>query len=168
MDYDEFINSLVDNKWIKEDKNNICLADVHSIILPCEINKLCSLYSILRNPEDTVWFYSLDDYIGSSKSEFEWNYFEKNSLECAINESQRKDILNFWGNHIPFGASVVNGYSYIAFRSTDKAIVIGNEPEYEDSATPVAQSIERFFDLCISTIYKKDLNSPISYFLGLN
>jgi len=100
-----------------------------------------------------------------SDSEFEWNFFEKSSLECAMDESQRVEVLSFWMEHIPFCASVADGYSYIAFRLSDGAVVLGTEPEYEESAKVISNSMENFFELFVSAI-RSHADGMMARFLG--
>ena len=66
---------------------------------------------------------------------------------------------------MPFGASVADGYSYIAYRMEDGAVVLGNEPEYEESARLIASSLEEFFKNFIQAVHGKP-NELLDRFLG--
>jgi hypothetical protein len=162
----QFVETLSNRGWIREMNPDAQLIEVLPVKLPHQIEVLCSQYISLRNIDDTVWFYSKLDYNGVSDSEFEWNFFEKNSLECVVNEIQRASVLNFWEKHIPFCASVIDGYSYIAFRHHDGVIIYGREPEYEDSAKIIANSIEDFFEIFLSSIHG-GANKIMNQFLGI-
>lgn len=88
MNAAQFVEVLSKNGWVRETNPSAQAMEVSSVELPHGIEELCSKYSALQNSDDTVWFYSKLHYSGISDSEFEWNFFEKNSLECVINESQ--------------------------------------------------------------------------------
>jgi len=167
MNAAQFVKALNDSGWVRETNQDVQVTKASSVKLPHEIEVLCSTYSILQNPDETVWFYSKLDYNDAGGSAFEWNFFERSSLECALDESDRASVQDFWAKHIPFGASVADGYSYIAFRLSDGAIVSGNEPEYEDSATVVAASMESFFELFVSSIRGR-ASGVIARFLGIH
>ena len=155
MNATEFINTLIHSGWIKEGGGVAHIINPPEIKLPPEIEALCSQYNVLRNSGDTAWFYSMQDYSTEGESAFEWNFFEKSSLECAVNEHQKLSVLKFWHEHMPFGASVADGYSYIAYRMEDGAVVLGNEPEYEESARLIASSLEEFFKNFIQAVHGK-------------
>jgi thiol-disulfide isomerase/thioredoxin len=165
----EFVEALSNSGWVRETNLDAQTTKISCVKLPHELEMLCSQYSTLTNPDETVWFYSKLDYDESSDSAFEWNFFEKNSLECVLNESQRVSVLDFWANHIPFCMSVADGYSYIAFRLSDGSIIFGNEPEYEESAIVIADSIGDFFELFISSIHGSTNQAQmIARFLGIH
>ncbi|WP_436897925.1 hypothetical protein [Acinetobacter gyllenbergii] len=149
MDASQFVDALVNIGWVKEFVEIVKEEKVIDNKLPSEIEELCSKYSVLRNKDDTFWFYSEFDYVSAGDSAFEWDFFEKNSLECSVNDVQKSHVLNFWRAHLPFGVSVVNGYSYVALRIEDGVVVIGVEPEYEDSAKVIAKSLEDFYELFV-------------------
>ena len=116
--------------------------------------KLITSYFSCSNLSDDVWFLSWADFSGESDSSFLWNEFEIQSLDAAMNELQRNQVTKFWSQHIPFLISVRSGYSYIAIsieESTFGKIVLGNEPEYEETIM-LSDSLEDFFKLCSDSI----------------
>ena len=162
-----FIDALLDSGWIKEGENLACAEKVAEANIPHEIAALCSQYSALRNPDETIWLYSIQDYAGFSDSGFEWDFFEKSSLECALDAQQKRAVQIFWREHVPFGASVADGYAYLAYRWADGAIVMGSEPEYENSAEWIADSLTAFFEL-FAAFAREKAEGPIGRFLGQN
>jgi hypothetical protein len=156
----KYIEELVKKDWIlykdsssmEYNLNNIAkgkLKGIDNIYLDFLMN-----FNVLSNKEKTVWFNSLKDYSNSinNDTQFSWNDFEIESLDCAEGEDEEKEILKFWSIHLPFLLSVKNGYSYLAIVIEGKSkgeIVYGREPKYKDIKT-VANSLEDFMELQLS------------------
>ncbi|TDP91710.1 hypothetical protein EDF62_2329 [Leucobacter luti] len=97
-----------------------------------------SSFSLLSNPDDTVWFLSCDDYSGSTNSAFAWNEFEQLSTQAATTDAEAAAISRFWKHHLPILLSVRGGYEYLAVRD-DGAVVHGTEPEFEEADVVCSQ-----------------------------
>ena len=111
------------------------------------IDFICS-YSQLINKDETTWFLSYKDYIKSDDdTDFSWNDFEQQSIECADDDNDLlHEINNYWTTHIPFIISVDGEYQYIAIgtgKNNLGKIFHGIEPEYEDS-TCIANNLSEF------------------------
>lgn len=145
MRAEDFVEALVKLGWTREVDEDARNMDLRELVLPKDVDLLSRGYSLLSNARDTSWFYSRADYAGASDSGFEWDFFRKNSLECALDVVQAEAVRKFWSEHFPFAASVADGYAYLAMRLSDGAIVFGDEPEYEASARVIAGSMSDFF-----------------------
>jgi len=99
------------------------------------------------SPDETTWFLNAADYAGSGQPAFEWNAWERLSLETAGSDEEWSDSIRaFWAVHVPFLMSVRGRYSYVALALAGDnagAVVHGCEPEFED-VTVVARSIDAF------------------------
>jgi hypothetical protein len=118
---------------------------------PNELRELVRSFTTCTNPQENIWLLSIVDYLGQSDSAFSWNEFERESLEVA-GPNEITTIKNFWSAHLPFIMSVKNGYAYIAVALSGKnsgSVVIGNEPEYENTSK-LSSNLTEFFDLFIS------------------
>ena len=125
-------------------KNDIYTIESNDINLPKELFDLCSRFSFLSNSQENSWIYSVDYYKSKLDVAFEWDFFQKSSLECAMNSAQTEEINLFWQNQVPFMASVKSGYSYISYSKSNGSIWTGTEPEYEESAEQICASLEEF------------------------
>ena len=143
MTVHDFIAALQAQGWALQP----AAAAVHNAALPLnlpgDLHALCAAHGGLHNAAQTVWLYSLSDYADLAESAFEWNVFERLSLDAAMNEADRQCVQQFWQTHIPFAASVAGDYAYLALRS-DGAVVCGHGPEFEASAEHVAASLSDF------------------------
>lgn len=105
-------------------------------------------YHSISSKDDTTWFICGNDYLDESDDAFKWNEFEIMSLEAAEgDEVWKKDIRDWWSNKLPFIMSVKSGYSYYAidFGNNKGAIVMGQEPEFEE-ASVVARNFDDFLE----------------------
>ena len=94
-------------------------------------------FETIINPEETVWFNSIEVFNGETDTDFAWNAFEQISLEALEGDDEEiQDILDFWDNQIPILLSVKE-YEYLAICLTDEnygTIVHGVEPELEETS----------------------------------
>ena len=161
MSNDDFIQEIVKHGWKKDD---ISFVETNNINLPKEIFDLCSKFSFLSNSQENSWIYSVDYYKSKLDVAFEWDFFQKSSLECAMNSKQIEEINLFWKNQIPFAASVKSGYSYISYNKSDGSIWTGTEPEYEDSAEEICASLEEFKVIVIEHLNGVKINPLLEDF----
>lgn len=167
MDHIQFINGLIEYNWRFEKsqmKRDIISEDIVKEKLskcPGPFLEFVEYFDLLANAEDNIWLISIKDYFKEDNEEgFSWNELELQSLEYS-DEQEKKDVTEFWSNHLPFMMSVKNDYSYvaIALNGEDKGqIVTGSAPEYEDTVT-LANSLEGFFEKYISAL-KGELDVP--------
>jgi hypothetical protein len=100
------------------------------------------------DPEQRAWLLTCADFEGRSGSAFTWDAWERLSLSAARGDApERKAIRAFWDRHLPVALSVRSGYAYLALRLTDGAVVLGCEPEFEESPERVCPT---FSDLLTS------------------
>ena len=152
--------------------------DLQPIILPAPIKNIIDAlpeiyidflkkFKLFENPSGQFWFLMLEDYEGTSDSEFLWNEFEKQSLDAALDKSDFDKISGFWQNHIPIAISVKNGYAYLAIKICDidaGAIVCGNEPEYEEVVT-ISPSLASLFEMLVDHVTGKITNPQLNKIL---
>jgi hypothetical protein len=106
------------------------------------VNFLSSFASLVRSDQG-AWFLSKDDYLGKSGSAHRWNQVEVDCLSGSNNDlTWQAEIRSFWDKHCPIGLQVVGRYSYVAIRQ-DAVVVIGAEPEYENT-NELAPSFSEF------------------------
>lgn len=173
---DNYIDTLIKHNWLF--KNNDKIIDRVQANNYAE-NKLEKVddsffsfineYKLLTNESDDVWFIPINEYSIKTKDEdeFSWNDFEIESLEYADDEDEKKEITNFWNNHLPFLFSVKDGYSYIALiidGENKGKIAHGREPEYEDIEI-VSDSFDEFRKSHIAYLKDGKQNSFLSNFL---
>ncbi len=103
----------------------------------------------LKNSGDTTWFLCADDFKVQPDDAFQWNEWERISLESAEHDAAwAHEITEFWDNHLPILLSVHDGYSYYAISMQDGSIVQGEEPEFE-VCTKAANSLDEFMQKVI-------------------
>lgn len=103
----------------------------------------------LTSPDDTVWFLCAKDFATQSEEAFQWNEWERLSLESSGNDAEwEKEIRGFWDAHLPVVMSVRDGYSYYAIAIKDGSVVYGSEPEFEECET-IADSFKDFLSKII-------------------
>ncbi|ARU04503.1 hypothetical protein CCO03_07270 [Comamonas serinivorans] len=113
-------------------------------MLPAALHAFCAAHGGLQNPAQTVWFYGLADHAGQSDAAFSWDFAQRLSLDAAVSEADTWAVRTFWQAHTPFAASVAGDYAYLALRH-DGAVVVGQGPEFEESAEWLADSLPAFF-----------------------
>lgn len=105
---------------------------------------LISGLNVLMSEDETTWFLCCKDFCEQGENAFQWNEWEKISLESAEDDEEwKKEISAFWDTHFPIVMSVKDGYSYYAMSMEDGAIVYGCEPEFEECET-VAECFDDF------------------------
>ena len=145
----QFIPSLQTLGWVAQPASAVAQTACLPVYLPSELQALCAAHGGLHNVAQTAWFYSLGNYAGQAGSAFEWDFFERMSLDAAMSEHERQVVRAFWQAHLPFAASVSGDYTYLALRE-DGAVVCGIGPEFEASAEVVAKALPSFCDRFIA------------------
>ncbi len=155
---EEYIKALIQNGWLfKKPENKLEKLNLSGYAndrlqhLESSFINFTTLYDILANAADDVWYIPLNHYSPDFINDegFAWNEFEIQSLEYADSDEERKEISSFWENHLPFLYSVKDGYAFIAIilKGEDKGkIVFGREPEYEDVEL-IANSFKEFLKM---------------------
>ena len=161
MSNDEFIQEILKHGWRK---NDISTIESNDLDLPKELFELCSKFSFLSNSQENSWIYSIDYYKSKLDVAFEWDFFQKSSLECAMSPKQIEDINSFWNKNIPFAASVKVEYSYISYNKDNGSIWIGMEPEYEESAEEICTTLDEFKNIVIDHLNGKISNPLLENF----
>ncbi len=120
-------------------------------IIPKDYLEFLKSFESIHNPEETVWFNSINDFNEKSNSDFKWNEFENLSREWSEDDEEELKIIDkFWNEHIPILMSVKNQYEFLAINITKSnygKIFHGKEPEFENVSE-----------------YCKDFNELISLF----
>ena len=140
----QFIQALQALGWVAQPASAVPQSAALPVSLPSELQALCAAHEGLHHAAQTAWFYSLGDYAGLAGSAFEWDFFERMSLDAAMSAHERQSVQQFWRAHVPFAASVAGDYAYLALRD-DGAVVRGIGPEFEASAELLAHSLPQFF-----------------------
>lgn len=97
----------------------------------------------MMNADETTWFLCANDFDMQSDEAFQWNEWEKISLESADGDKEWKSkIKSFWDNHLPIIMSVKGCYSYYAVSMDDGSVVKGAEPEFEECEVAAGSFIE--------------------------
>lgn len=81
-------------------------------------------------------------HIGIDK---QWNVL----FHCRFFIKNENDITSYWNNNLPIIMSVDGEYSYYAINIESGNVVIGYEPEYEDSSV-VAEDFNTFINRVVS------------------
>jgi len=98
----------------------------------------------LAGGDEKVWFLCAEDYDTHIDHAWQWNEWERLSLESAEgDESWTDEIKAFWDDHLPIVLSLRDGYAYYAISMADGAVVYGAEPEFE-ACRQVAGSFMEF------------------------
>jgi hypothetical protein len=147
----KLIQTLVEHGW--KIKTTAAPFDLPSFIkdrysrLPVEVGEILADLEECISPDEKSWLLCLPDFCGSNEAAFDWNEFEKQSLQTAENdEAWKSEIVHFWNHHFPIYISVRDGYEYAAISLIDNTygqVVSGREPEYEETTT-VAGSFSQF------------------------
>ncbi|GGE50205.1 hypothetical protein EV200_109157 [Pedobacter psychrotolerans] len=164
----KFTNILIACNWrFEETQVKINTATAQDMVkerlskTPSSFLEFVEYFDLLANAEDNIWFISIKDYLKENNGEgFSWNEFELQSLEYSDGQ-EKKDVIKFWNDHLPFMMSVKSDYAYVAIvlNGEDKGqIVTGNKPEYEDTVT-LANSLEEFFEKYV-LVLKGQLEEP--------
>ena len=92
----------------------------------------------------------MDGYSPKDENEWQYNEFERISLEAADGDERwTEQIQNFWNGHFPIVMSVRDGYAYYAIRIADGSVVSGAESEFEETEV-AAESFGEFLQKVIS------------------
>ena len=92
--------------------------------------------------DEKAWLLAPPDFAGNPSGAYAWNEWELQSLVAAADDDEwRAGIQAFWDRHFPILMSVKSGYAYFAIDRESRAIVVGEEPEFEEAA-PIAPDME--------------------------
>ncbi len=106
--------------------------------------------NVLMSGDETIWFLCCKDFYEQDENVFQWNEWERISLESAEDDAEwGKAITAFWDSYFPIVLSVKDGYSYYAISMGDGAIVYGSEPEFEE-CRKIADSFDDFLKMIIN------------------
>ena len=116
-----------------------------------EVLDLVSTIRAAVNADETAWILSTADYHGTSASAFAWNEWERLSLSAADDDEKWKgEIRGFWDRNFPLVMSVKSGYAYFAVERATSAVVVGEEPQFEEPHR-IATSVSEFFQMITKT-----------------
>lgn len=143
-----FVKYMKESGWeveLFEDENtylsNIITARYTNI--PKQWLEFIKTVKCMMNAEETIWFLCANDYEIQSEDAFQWNEWEKLSLESADGDTEWESrIKAFWDDHLPIIMSVKGGYFYYAVSMKDGAVVRGAESEFEECEAAAASFTE--------------------------
>ena len=123
--------------------------------LPADVaDFLCNFDSVI-SPDQKAWLITWLELSGESDSSFAWNQWELDSLSAAEGVGDwQADIRGFWDDHFPILLSVKSAYAFVAIRK-DTAIVIGEEPEFEETVE-IANGFSEFIQMLYKTNCRLD------------
>lgn len=174
MVFDELMDALAQNGWQIRRRDEICpprgefLGGRFKNLSKDFYSFVCS-FETLHDAADAVWFVSARDYASSGADEAEFCYedFEKDSLECAVNDAERAAVSAFWSGCLPFLFSVRGErcFAGILTQGADAGkIIFGAEPIYEDVLV-IAPNFEEFIALFLAVLTDKSaVKYPLSCF----
>lgn len=116
-----------------------------------EYSEFLKCFAEVISNDDKTWFLCQKNYNNMSDFAFDWNEFEKLSLDVAEDDEEwKKEIKQWWDKKIPIVMSVRDGYSFLAIdlESDSGKIVRGEDPEFEEIEV-VANSFFEFLDILI-------------------
>lgn len=130
-------------KWAKSNGWNVEISDEKrelpkSIIeryefIPRDWLDFIRCFKVCVNGADNIWFNLTNDFEDSDNA-FQWNEFERISLEAAAGDDNwQSDIRGFWDNYLPVVMSVGGGYHYYAICIKTGEIFEGRDPEFEET-----------------------------------
>jgi hypothetical protein len=162
MNTTEFFDSLIQLGWkvsLKQTPSFNLPAAIKNRYpsIPIEVTDFLSRIKLCANQQETVWFMSESDYSrNKNDSLFRWNDCEGISLSAAAeNDQWRSEVESFWDKHFPILLSVFLDYAYIAVNVSEEnfgAIVVGEGPEFEESAEIAYSNLEEFFTAFIEKL----------------
>ena len=131
--------SLTEQGWkVEMQENNQIPAEITQRydLLPTDYIYFLRNMKACVNSAETVWMLCPDDFAPQGENGFDWNEFEKMSLDAAEGDSSWiAEIKSFWNDHLPICLSLKDG-----------TIVTGEEPEFEET-TQVAPSFRDFLQM---------------------
>lgn len=141
-----------DGKTFKPSYLNASLSE-HPILAKCNdkvFHTFLDYVSKAESVDGSAWFLCMDDYERTNNTDgFEWNEFEKMSLESAESDDEKEEIKKWWECHLPVAMSVKGDYTFLAIDLDTGNIVQGYEPEFEDTEV-VAENFEVLIKMIIS------------------
>ncbi len=100
----------------------------------------------LARGDERAWFLCAGDYDVQADQPWQWNEWERLSLEAAGDDALwTAEIRDFWTEHLPIFMSLSDGYAYYAISMKDGSVVYGREPEFEECET-AAPSFDAFME----------------------
>ena len=114
---------------------------------PCGVMDFVAGIGEAMSPDDKAWILSAVDYAGTSEKAFAWNEWELIELSAAEDDdSWKSEVTHFWDQHLPILMSLKDGYAYFAIEQTNNTVVVGEEPEFEET-TPLAASLSELLEM---------------------
>ena len=144
-----------DGKIFKPNYLNASLSE-HPILAKCNdkvFQTFLDFVSKAESADGSAWFLCASDYGIAYKAPddmhgFEWNEFEKTSLENTNSDDEKQRIKNWWECHLPIAMSVKGDYTFLAIDINTRNIVQGYAPEFEDTEV-VAENFEALIKMII-------------------
>jgi hypothetical protein len=141
-------------------------------VLPADLVAFLASLETCCNRSQDAWFLTATDYAQTSSETFQWNAFERMSLESAVedgDEEYAKEVRAFWDAHFPFMMAVHSDYDYLAVqvgegRFSRGSIVHGTGDGFEEPSL-VAPSFDRFLALLKDAAEAPDPDYPFDVFL---
>ena len=114
---------------------------------PTDFTDFAVAVDVAVSANEKAWILTSIDFRGESETAFEWNAWENLSLDAAGGDrAWQQRIRSFWDDHLPIVLSVKSGYAFFAIERTTLRVVVGEEPEFEET-TPMCQSFTELVDL---------------------
>lgn len=112
--------------------------------IPEPLRHFLGTFRLAANATETMWLLNSSEYSGAGLSAYRWNEWEHLEAEALKDEGDLPGLVHaFWDLHLPIANSVKSGYAYFAIRQSDLAVVVGEEPEFQE-VTQVAASYSQF------------------------
>ncbi len=114
---------------------------------PTDFTDFAVAVDLAVSADEKSWILTSADFSGESEAAFAWNEWEKLSLEGAEGDQARQQrIRSFWDDHLSIVLSLKNGYAFFAIERATLHVVVGEEPEFEET-TPLCSSFTELVDL---------------------
>lgn len=125
----------------------------HPVLAKCNdkvFHTFLDYVSKAESADGSAWFLCMNDYEHTNNTDgFEWNEFEKMSLESAESDDEKEKIKKWWECHLPVAMSVKGDYTFLAIDLDTGNIVQGYELEFEDTEV-VSENFEVLIKMIIS------------------
>lgn len=147
-----FLNTIQTQGWTVERDPNAPFRLPESLqvrypAFPVSLAEFLGGLKVCANKGQTAWFLCPDDFRGESASEFRWDEFEQMQLVWADTNDDKKAVISFWDDHIPFLLSTHTGYAFFAMALDGNRAgkIVHGLLEYGlDEAAIVAESLAEF------------------------
>lgn len=101
---------------------------------PKDFSDFAVAIALAMSGDEKSWIVTSTEVRGESGKAFAWNAWEQLSLEAAErDQAWQQRIRSFWDHHLPVVLSLKLGYAFLALEKTSLQIVVGEEPEFEET-----------------------------------